>query len=62
MPDILPDQTPLWRYVERCIQELLAAYAYREIRLPVLEPTELFQRSIGAVSYTHLTLPTSDLV
>ena len=50
MPDILPDQTPLWRYVERCIQELLAAYAYREIRLPVLEPTELFQRSIGEVT------------
>ncbi|MBK7170406.1 MAG: histidine--tRNA ligase [Gammaproteobacteria bacterium] len=50
MPDILPDQTPLWRHVERCIQELLAAYAYREIRLPVLEPTELFQRSIGEVT------------
>lgn len=50
MPDILPDQTPLWRHLERCIQELLAAYAYREIRLPVLEPTELFQRSIGEVT------------
>jgi histidyl-tRNA synthetase len=50
MPDILPAQTPAWQYLERCVTDVLGGYAYREIRLPLLEPTELFARSIGEVT------------
>jgi histidyl-tRNA synthetase len=47
MNDVLPDQSPHWHYLERQIQQLMAAYAYQEIRFPVLEQTQLFKRSIG---------------
>jgi histidyl-tRNA synthetase len=47
MNDILPDQTPLWQHVEATLREILAVYGYRELRLPLLERTELFKRSIG---------------
>ncbi len=50
MNDILPDQTPYWQYLERVWQEILSAWGYREIRLPILEKTELFKRSIGEVT------------
>lgn len=50
MNDILPDQTPLWQYVEGTAKQWLAAYGYREIRFPILEQTELFKRSIGEVT------------
>ncbi len=47
MNDILPDQTPVWQHVETVLREILEAYGYRELRLPLLERTELFKRSIG---------------
>jgi len=47
MNDVLPDQSPLWHYLEQQLQQLMAAYAYQEIRFPVLEQTQLFKRSIG---------------
>nr|WP_263864842.1 histidine--tRNA ligase [Pseudomonas nitroreducens] len=47
MNDILPDQTPAWRYLERTFAGLLDRYGYSEIRLPILEFTELFARGIG---------------
>ncbi len=47
MYDILPTDTPLWRRVERTAEELLEAYGYREIRLPLLEKTVLFAGAIG---------------
>ncbi len=50
MNDILPDATPLWQWVERSIASILDAYGYREIRLPIVEQTELFARSIGEVT------------
>ena len=50
MNDILPEQTPYWHYLERVWREILPAYGYREIRLPILEKTELFKRSIGEVT------------
>ena len=50
MNDILPDATPDWRFLEATLAELLAEYGYREIRLPLLESTELFRRSIGEVT------------
>jgi len=50
MNDILPEQTPLWQYIERTVADLLAGYGYQEIRFPILEQTELFKRSIGEVT------------
>lgn len=50
MHDILPDQSPLWQYAERIISEVLGSYGYSEIRLPIVEKTELFKRSIGEVT------------
>ncbi len=50
MHDVLPEQTPLWQYAESIIREVLASYGYSEIRLPVVEKTELFKRSIGEVT------------
>ncbi|WP_437883563.1 histidine--tRNA ligase [Pseudomonas sp. LRF_L74] len=47
MNDILPEQTPTWRYLENTLANLLKGYGYQEIRLPVLEFTELFARGIG---------------
>ena len=50
MNDILPEQTGVWQQVEAVVRNLLAAYGYNEIRMPVLEKTELFKRSIGEVT------------
>ncbi|MGZ8226267.1 MAG: histidine--tRNA ligase [Methylococcaceae bacterium] len=50
MHDVLPEQTPLWQYAENMIREVLGAYGYSEIRLPIVEKTELFKRSIGEVT------------
>jgi histidyl-tRNA synthetase len=47
MNDILPEQTPAWRYLETTFANLLDSYGYKEIRLPILEFTELFARGIG---------------
>ena len=46
--DILPPASALWNRVEQTAREVFATYGYGEIRLPILEPTELFARSIGA--------------
>ena len=50
MNDILPEQTPLWRYFEGTVAALLDGYGYRQIRMPIVEFTELFKRSIGEVT------------
>ena len=50
MHDVLPEQTPRWQYAEKVIKKVLASYCYQEIRLPVVEKTELFKRSIGEVT------------
>ena len=47
MNDILPEAIPRWQHLERVVREVLESYGYREIRLPVVEKTELFKRSIG---------------
>ena len=47
MRDTLPDKTALWQVLEQSIQFILHGYGYREIRLPLLEKTELFARSLG---------------
>jgi histidyl-tRNA synthetase len=50
MNDYLPDTTPIWQYLEACLRQLTASYGYAEIRMPVLEKTGLFCRSIGEVT------------
>jgi histidyl-tRNA synthetase len=50
MNDILPTQTPLWQLMEDTIRDVLETYGYQEIRLPLLEATELFSRSIGEMT------------
>jgi histidyl-tRNA synthetase len=50
MSDLLPEQSPVWQYLESTVSDVLQAYGYQEIRFPVLEPTELFKRSIGEVT------------
>jgi histidyl-tRNA synthetase len=45
--DILPEEIPQWRFVENAAARIFSLYGYREIRTPVLEFTELFQRGIG---------------
>jgi len=50
MSDILPEQTAIWRMLEKNIASVLHSYGYKEIRMPILEQTELFKRSIGEVT------------
>lgn len=50
MNDILPGQSRRWQYLEGVIRNIVAAYGYAEIRMPVVEQTELFKRSIGEVT------------
>lgn len=45
--DILPEQTKNWQYVEKQLHELCRLYRYDEIRTPIFEHTELFQRGVG---------------
>ena len=45
--DILPDKVGNWLYLENLIRKLCGQYGYREIRTPIFEHTELFQRGIG---------------
>jgi histidyl-tRNA synthetase len=47
MNDVLPADIGLWQRLEAAARELLEAYGYGEIRVPILEHTELFQRAIG---------------
>lgn len=50
MPDVLPGQVMAWQYLEKIIREVMSGYAYEEIRMPLLERTQLFSRSIGEVT------------
>ncbi|NCF73346.1 MAG: histidine--tRNA ligase [Gammaproteobacteria bacterium] len=50
MNDILPGVSDTWRYLETAVQEIVRSYGYSEIRLPLLEHTDLFKRSIGEVT------------
>jgi histidyl-tRNA synthetase len=50
MNDILPDEAGLWLWFEEVVREWLESYGYRNIRMPLLEPTALFKRAIGEVT------------
>src|SRR5512133_2770485 len=45
--DILPPETDKWQYIEGVISEICRNFGYKEIRTPVFEHTELFQRGVG---------------
>jgi len=48
--DILPDEIGIWNQIEKTAVNLLTSFGFKEIRLPILEKTELFQRSIGEMT------------
>ncbi|MCJ7772731.1 MAG: histidine--tRNA ligase, partial [Desulfobacterales bacterium] len=45
--DILPSEVEIWQHIEKTAKSLFEDFGFREIRLPILERTELFSRSIG---------------
>ena len=45
--DILPEEAKKWQYLERVARDIFQKYGYEEVRTPIFEVTELFQRSIG---------------
>ena len=47
MNDILPGETASWQYVEGVVRQLMAGYGYSEVRLPIVEQTDLFRRGVG---------------
>ncbi|MEY4369590.1 MAG: histidine--tRNA ligase, partial [Pseudomonadota bacterium] len=50
MNDVLPDEAPLWELFENTVQAVLRSYGYQQIRTPIVEPTALFARGLGAVT------------
>ena len=50
MEDLLPPASAIWQHVETTLRGLLSDYGYQEIRVPLVERTELFKRSIGEVT------------
>ncbi len=50
MHDVLPDDSHRWQAFEAVIRQLMTSYGYKEIRMPLVESTELFSRSIGEVT------------
>jgi len=50
MHDYFPEQLKLWSYIENILKEVLTSYCYSEIRLPLLEKTQVFKRAIGNVT------------
>lgn len=48
MRDILPEQTRLWKYVEKTSFDILEYFGFEEIRVPIVEDLKLFQRSVGS--------------
>lgn len=50
MNDVLPGQSQVWRYLEGQVKAVLDGFGYQEIRMPIVEQTNLFKRSIGEVT------------
>src|SRR5580693_8728249 len=47
MNDVLPADSCAWQHLEACAREVASSYGYEEIRVPLIEHTELFKRAIG---------------
>ncbi|MDB1124736.1 histidine--tRNA ligase [Vibrio algarum] len=50
MNDCLPTDSPLWQKVEGTVKQVIGAYGYSEVRMPIVEQTHLFSRAIGEVT------------
>ena len=50
MNDCLPSDTNMWQMVESVLRRVASSYGFAEIRMPIVEPTALFKRSIGEVT------------
>ena len=50
MNDILPAESAHWEWLESELRDLMATYAYRNVRTPIVEPTGLFVRGLGEVT------------
>lgn len=50
MNDILPAESAGWEWLEQQLRDLMAAYGYRNVRTPIVEPTALFVRGLGEVT------------
>ena len=50
MNDCLPSETNIWQMVESVLRRVASSYGFAEIRMPIVEPTALFKRSIGEVT------------
>lgn len=50
MNDILPSEAPLWELFENTVQTVLKSYGFQQIRTPIVEPTAVFARGLGAVT------------
>ncbi|BDR14421.1 histidine--tRNA ligase [Vibrio sp. STUT-A11] len=50
MNDCLPTQSPLWQKLENAAKNVISAYGYNEMRMPIVEMTHLFSRAIGEVT------------
>ena len=50
MNDVLPQHTARWQFVEDTVRAVLESYGFSEVRMPIVEKTELFRRSIGEVT------------
>ncbi|NOR43227.1 MAG: histidine--tRNA ligase, partial [Gammaproteobacteria bacterium] len=50
MHDLLPEDSHRWQSFEAIIRQLMSGYGYKEIRMPIVESTDLFCRSIGEVT------------
>ncbi|NLS14287.1 histidine--tRNA ligase [Vibrio sp. SM6] len=50
MNDCLPTQSPLWQKLENTVKQVVSAYGYSEVRMPIVEMTHLFSRAIGEVT------------
>ncbi|MFB9135084.1 histidine--tRNA ligase [Vibrio olivae] len=50
MNDCLPTQSPLWQKLENTAKNVISAYGYNEVRMPIVEMTHLFSRAIGEVT------------
>lgn len=50
MNDVLPTDAPLWELFENTVQSVLKSYGFQQIRTPIVEPTALFARGLGAVT------------
>lgn len=50
MNDILPAETAIWQHLEETVSRVLQRYGYQQIRMPIVEQTDLFKRSIGEVT------------